>query len=77
MHQVCSVYCVLTAFATVFSREFARAVKHHQSGRNAKGFSSWEQFVAMLFWAWPVMNPRIPVRPVATGRKNWLHLGTR
>ena len=26
-----------------------RAVKHHQAERNAKGFSSWEQFVAMLF----------------------------
>jgi hypothetical protein len=47
MTQVCSVYSQLLQ---LFSRgEFARAVKHHQAERNAKGFSSWEQFVAMLF----------------------------
>jgi Domain of unknown function (DUF4372) len=47
MLQVCSVYSQLLQ---LFSREqFARAVKHHQAERNAKGFSSWEQFVAMLF----------------------------
>jgi hypothetical protein len=47
MFQVCSVYSQLLQ---LFSRgQFARAVKHHQAERNAKGFSSWEQFVAMLF----------------------------
>lgn len=47
MLQVCSVYSQLLQ---LFSRgQFARAVKHHQTERNAKGFSSWEQFVAMLF----------------------------
>ena len=47
MLQVCSVYSQLLQ---LFSRgQFARAVKHHQAERNAKGFSSWEQFVAMLF----------------------------
>jgi hypothetical protein len=47
MLQVCSVYSQLLQ---LFSRgQFARAVKHHEAERNAKGFSSWEQFVAMLF----------------------------
>jgi hypothetical protein len=47
MLQVCSVYSQLLQ---LFSRgQFARAVKHHHAERNAKGFSSWEQFVAMLF----------------------------
>jgi Domain of unknown function (DUF4372)/Transposase DDE domain len=47
MLQVCSVYSQLLQ---LFSRgQFARAVKQHHAERNAKGFSSWEQFVAMLF----------------------------
>jgi hypothetical protein len=34
----------------LFSRgEFARAVKQHSAERNAKGFTCWGQFVAMLF----------------------------
>jgi hypothetical protein len=41
---------VYSQLLQLFSRgQFARAVKHHQAERNAKGFSSWEQFVAMLF----------------------------
>jgi len=28
---------------------FARAVRKHQAERGAKGFSCWDQFVAMLF----------------------------
>jgi hypothetical protein len=47
MLQVCSVYSQLLQ---LFSRaQFSRAVKNHKAERNAKGFSSWEQFVAMLF----------------------------
>jgi hypothetical protein len=47
MVQVCSVYSQLLQ---LFSRgQFARAVKQHHAEHNAKGFSSWEQFVAMLF----------------------------
>src|SRR5450631_1177462 len=54
MLQVCSVYSQLLQ---LFSRgEFARAVKHHQAERNAKGFSSWEQFVAMLFFQLAHLN---------------------
>jgi hypothetical protein len=41
---------VYSQLLQLFQRgQFARAVKHHQAERNAKGFSSWEQFVAMLF----------------------------
>lgn len=47
MTQVCSVFSQLLQ---LFSRgEFARAVKQHGAERKAKGFTSWGQFVAMLF----------------------------
>lgn len=47
MTQVCSVFSQLLQ---LFSRgEFARAVKQHSAERNAKGFTCWGQFVAMLF----------------------------
>lgn len=47
MIQVCSVFSQLLQ---LFSRgEFARAVKTHHAERNAKGFTCWGQFVAMLF----------------------------
>jgi hypothetical protein len=45
--QVCSVFSQLLQ---LFSRgAFARAVKEHSAERNAKGFTCWGQFVAMLF----------------------------
>jgi len=67
--QVCSVFSQLLQ---LFSRgEFSRAVKQHSAERNAKGFTCWGQFVAMLFlpsgavevpaevaWAWPVVKRR-------------------
>ena len=47
MTQVCSVFSQLLQ---LFSRgEFSRAVKQHSAERNAKGFTCWGQFVAMLF----------------------------
>ncbi len=47
MTQVCSVFSQLLQ---LFARgEFARAVKQHSAERNAKGFTCWGQFVAMLF----------------------------
>ena len=47
MTQVCSVFSQLLQ---LFSRgEFAQAVKQHSAERNAKGFTCWGQFVAMLF----------------------------
>ncbi|MCD4706429.1 MAG: DUF4372 domain-containing protein [Candidatus Sabulitectum sp.] len=30
-------------------QDFQRLVNKHQTERNAKGFSSWSQFVSMLF----------------------------
>lgn len=47
----------MTRFSSIFSQllqlfprlEFEQAVKKHQAERSAKGFSSWGQFVAMLF----------------------------
>jgi len=45
--QVCSVFSQLLQ---LFSQgKFARAVKQHSAERNAKGFTCWGQFVAMLF----------------------------
>ena len=47
MTPVCSVFSQLLQ---LFSRrEFERAVKDHKAERNAKGFTSWGQFVAMFF----------------------------
>lgn len=47
MTQVCSVFSQLLQ---LFSRgAFAQAVKKHSAERNAKGFTCWGQFVAMLF----------------------------
>src|SRR5881409_3451044 len=47
----------MTRFSSIFSQllqlfprlEFEQAVKVHQAERSAKGFTSWGQFVAMLF----------------------------
>src|SRR5881409_1170803 len=47
----------MTRFSSIFSQllqlfprlEFEQAVKEHHAERSAKGFSSWGQFVAMLF----------------------------
>ena len=47
----------MTRFSSIFSQllqlfprmEFEQAVKKHQAERSAKGFTSWGQFVAMLF----------------------------
>ena len=47
MTQVCSVFSQLLQL--VSRGEFARAVKKHSAERNAKGFTCWGQFVAMLF----------------------------
>ena len=47
MTQVCSVFSQLLQLFP--HREFARAVKQHKAERHAKGFTCWEQFVAMLF----------------------------
>jgi len=47
MNRVCSIFCqLLQLFPRV---EFERAVKAHKAERHARGFTSWGQFVAMLF----------------------------
>jgi hypothetical protein len=48
---------IMQRFSSIFSQlpqlfprtEFELAVKKHQSDYSAKGFSSWGQFIAMLF----------------------------
>jgi Domain of unknown function (DUF4372) len=52
MTQVCSVDSQLLQ---LFPRgQFAQVVKQHQAEFNAKGFTCWEQFVAMLFARWRI-----------------------
>ena len=47
MNRVCSIFC---QWLQLFPRvEFERAVKAHKAERHARGFTSWGQFVAMLF----------------------------
>ena len=47
MKKFCSIFSQLLQ---LFPRlEFEQAVKEHRSERGAKGFTSWGQFVAMLF----------------------------
>ena len=47
MNRVCSIFSQLLQ---LFPRiEFERAVKEHKAERHARGFTSWGQFVAMLF----------------------------
>jgi hypothetical protein len=45
--KVCSIFAQVLK---VFSRgEFERAVREHKAERHARGFTSWGQFVAMVF----------------------------
>ena len=47
MKKFCSIFSQLLQ---LFPRlEFEHSVKKHQADRGAKGFTSWGQFVAMLF----------------------------
>ncbi len=47
MYKVCSIF---SQVLTLFPRgEFEMAVKEHKTERHARGFTSWGQFVAMLF----------------------------
>ena len=47
MTPVCSVFSQLLQL--ISRGQFAQSVKQHQAERSAKGFTSWQQFVAMLF----------------------------
>jgi hypothetical protein len=45
--KVCSIF---SQVLKLFSREaFEKAVKQHKAERHARGFTSWGQFMAMLF----------------------------
>ena len=47
MNRVCSIF---SQVLKLFSRgEFEKAVKEHEAERHARGFTSWGQFMAMLF----------------------------
>ena len=47
MYKVCSIF---SQVLKLFSRgDFERAVKEHQTEWHARGFTSWGQFMAMLF----------------------------
>jgi hypothetical protein len=47
MNKVCSIF---SQVLKLFSRgEFEKAVKAHKAERHARGFTSWGQFMAMLF----------------------------
>jgi hypothetical protein len=47
MNKVCSIF---SQMLKLFSRgDFEKAVKEHETERHARGFTSWGQFMAMLF----------------------------
>ena len=47
MYKVCSIF---SQVLKLFSRgEFEKVVKEHKAERHARGFTSWGQFMAMLF----------------------------
>jgi hypothetical protein len=47
MYKVCSIFSqVLKLFSR---RDFEKAVKEHKTERHARGFTSWGQFMAMLY----------------------------
>ena len=47
MNRVCSIFSQLLQFFP--SLEFQALVREHQAERHARGFTCWQQFVAMLF----------------------------
>jgi hypothetical protein len=47
LNRVCSIFAQLLQF--IPRAQFEAAVAHHHAERHARGFSSWTQFVAMLF----------------------------
>ena len=47
MNRACSIFSQILQFLPRL--EFEAAVRHHAAERHARGFSSWCQFVAMLF----------------------------
>lgn len=70
--------CFAQILALVDRTTFARAVRHHQAERGAKGFSCWDQFVAMLFCQMGAANSlREICGGLATALGKLVHLGLR
>lgn len=70
--------CFSQLLSLVDRAAFARAVREHQAERGAKGFSCWEQFVAMLFCQMGGANSlREICGGLATAMGKLVHLGLR
>lgn len=70
--------CFAQMLALIDRTAFARAVRHHQAERGAKGFSCWDQLVSMLFCQ---MGSAHSLREIcgglATALGKLVHLGVR
>jgi len=70
--------CFSQLLSLVDRAAFGRAVREHQAERGAKGFSCWEQFVAMLFCQMGGANSlREICGGLATAMGKLVHLGLR
>ncbi len=70
--------CFSQLLSLVDRGAFGRAVREHQAERGAKGFSCWEQFVAMLFCQMGGANSlREICGGLATAMGKLAHLGLR
>jgi Transposase DDE domain/Domain of unknown function (DUF4372) len=70
--------CFSQLLSLVDRAAFARAVREHQAERGAKGFSCWEQFVAMVFCQMGGANSlREICGGLATAMGKLVHLGLR
>jgi hypothetical protein len=70
--------CFSQLLSLVDRSAFARAVKKHQAERGAKGFSCWDQFVAMLFCQMGGANSlREICGGLGTAMGKLVHLGVR
>lgn len=70
--------CFAQMLALIDRTAFARAVREHHAERGAKGFSCWDQFVAMLFCQMGAANSlREICGGLATALGKLVHLGLR
>jgi hypothetical protein len=70
--------CFSQALSLVNRNDFARAVREHGAEKGAKGFSCWDQFVAMLFCQMGAANSlREICGGLATAMGKLVHLGLR
>lgn len=70
--------CFSQVLSLVNRNDFARAVREHSAERGAKGFTCWDQFVAMLFCQMGAANSlREICGGLATAMGKLVHLGMR